>query len=128
MDGPEFAKEIKPLPIRHGLVHGEVAEEAVVAIGFKGDSTLLNGSINMRAISKTSASFLRTLKRKLQYLSRMKIAALRPNFVLPKKKQTASKLNGASVCNSAPLCSGPEVIPLETMVEKYPCYPPGPRQ
>ncbi|KAK0371860.1 hypothetical protein CLIM01_10779 [Colletotrichum limetticola] len=33
MDGSEFAKEIKSLPIRHGLVLGEVAEEAVVAIG-----------------------------------------------------------------------------------------------
>ncbi|KAK1494417.1 hypothetical protein CABS01_11433, partial [Colletotrichum abscissum] len=38
MDGPEFAKEIKPLPIRHGLVHGEVAEEAVVAIGVEDET------------------------------------------------------------------------------------------
>ncbi|KAK1673457.1 hypothetical protein BDP55DRAFT_634073 [Colletotrichum godetiae] len=32
MDGPELAKEIKSLRIRHGLVYGEVADEAVLAI------------------------------------------------------------------------------------------------
>ncbi|EXF78973.1 hypothetical protein CFIO01_08625 [Colletotrichum fioriniae PJ7] len=32
MDGPELAKDIKSLRIKHGLVYGEVAEEAVLAI------------------------------------------------------------------------------------------------
>ncbi|UQC82164.1 uncharacterized protein CLUP02_07650 [Colletotrichum lupini] len=193
MDGPEFAKEIKPYLQERASLLGIFPIAALcyilvtfiedgssqLAIGPKGDSTLLNDSIDMRAISKTSASFFRTLKTKLQYLSRMKIAALRRqgpgrapgtgeslrktmlhslltllrrfnietlislDDKLPSTQPPASRFpkirndernsqsqvhNGASVCNPAPLCSGPEAIPLETMVEKYPCYPPGPRQ